>query len=57
MPHLTNKIVILVDDGLASGFTMLAAARSVKGEQTYKNNHCRAHGFLRRYRAACARGR
>jgi len=30
MPHLTNKIVVLVDDGLASGFTMLAAARSVK---------------------------
>jgi predicted phosphoribosyltransferase len=30
MPHLTDKVVILVDDGLASGFTMLAAARSVK---------------------------
>ena len=30
MPNLKDKIVILVDDGLASGFTMLAAARSVK---------------------------
>ena len=30
MPRLTNKVVVLVDDGLASGFTMLAAARSVK---------------------------
>ena len=30
MPYLEGKIVILVDDGLASGFTMLAAASSVK---------------------------
>jgi putative phosphoribosyl transferase len=30
MPNLEDKIVVLVDDGLASGFTMLAAARSVK---------------------------
>jgi putative phosphoribosyl transferase len=30
MPDLKGKIVILVDDGLASGFTMLAAARSAK---------------------------
>jgi putative phosphoribosyl transferase len=30
MPDLKDKVVILVDDGLASGFTMLAAARSVK---------------------------
>ncbi len=30
MPHLTDKVVILVDDGLASGFTILAAARSVR---------------------------
>jgi predicted phosphoribosyltransferase len=30
MPNLNGKIVILVDDGLASGFTMLAAARSAK---------------------------
>ena len=30
MPELVDKVVILVDDGLASGFTMLAAARSVK---------------------------
>lgn len=30
MPNLTEKIVMLVDDGLASGFTMLAAARSVR---------------------------
>jgi len=30
MPQFKNKIVILVDDGLASGFTMLAAARSIK---------------------------
>jgi putative phosphoribosyl transferase len=30
MPRITNKFVVLVDDGLASGFTMLAAARSVK---------------------------
>lgn len=30
MPQLRGKVVILVDDGLASGFTMLAAARSVR---------------------------
>jgi predicted phosphoribosyltransferase len=30
MPALKDKVVILVDDGLASGFTMLAAARSAK---------------------------
>ena len=30
MPDLEGKIVILVDDGLASGFTMLAAAKSAK---------------------------
>jgi len=30
MPKLTGKAVILVDDGLASGFTMLAAAKSVR---------------------------
>jgi len=29
MPNIAGKVVILVDDGLASGFTMLAAARSV----------------------------
>ena len=33
LPDLKDKITILVDDGLASGFTMLAAARSIK-----KNN-------------------
>jgi predicted phosphoribosyltransferase len=31
-----GKIVILVDDGLASGFTMLAAARSVKASKPKK---------------------
>jgi len=30
MPDLRDKVVILVDDGLASGFTMLAAARSAR---------------------------
>ncbi|MFQ6095737.1 MAG: phosphoribosyltransferase, partial [Candidatus Bathyarchaeia archaeon] len=30
MPDLRDKVVILVDDGLASGFTMLAALRSVR---------------------------
>jgi predicted phosphoribosyltransferase len=30
MPHLRDKIVILVDDGLASGFTMLAVAGCVR---------------------------
>ena len=36
MPNLEDKIVILVDDGLASGFTMLAAARSVKNRRPRK---------------------
>jgi len=36
MPDLTGKIVILTDDGLASGFTMLAAARSVKKREPEK---------------------
>lgn len=30
MPDLKGKIVVLVDDGLASGFTMLAAARTAR---------------------------
>jgi len=30
MPSLKHKIIILVDDGLASGFTMLAAVRSLR---------------------------
>ena len=30
LPHLADKIVVLVDDGLASGFTMLVAVNSVK---------------------------
>jgi putative phosphoribosyl transferase len=32
-PSVTNRPVILVDDGLASGYTMLAAIESVKKEQ------------------------
>lgn len=30
MSHLEGKTVILVDDGLASGYTMMAAARLVR---------------------------
>ncbi|MGA1974024.1 MAG: phosphoribosyltransferase family protein [Conexivisphaerales archaeon] len=30
LPELKDKVVIIVDDGLASGYTMLAAARSVR---------------------------
>ena len=30
MPQFRDKVVILVDDGLASGFTMLAAARAAR---------------------------
>ncbi len=36
MPKLEGKTVILVDDGLASGFTMLAAARSVRDRALQK---------------------
>jgi putative phosphoribosyl transferase len=36
MPDLRGKVVILVDDGLASGFTMLAAARSSRRRQPKK---------------------
>jgi len=36
MPNLTEKVVILVDDGLASGFTMLTAARSVRRRRPKK---------------------
>jgi predicted phosphoribosyltransferase len=36
MPDLREKVVILVDDGLASGFTMMAAARSARRSQTEK---------------------
>lgn len=32
-PTLTGRIVILVDDGLATGATMLAAIRAVRGRQ------------------------
>jgi predicted phosphoribosyltransferase len=34
--ELRGKVVILVDDGLASGFTMLAAARSVRRQRPEK---------------------
>jgi putative phosphoribosyl transferase len=30
MPNLKDKIVLLVDDGLASGFTILAAAKALR---------------------------
>ena len=30
MPNLKNRQVVLVDDGLALGFTMLAAIQSIK---------------------------
>jgi putative phosphoribosyl transferase len=36
MSDLKDKIVILVDDGLASGFTMLAAARSARKRKPKK---------------------
>jgi len=36
LPDLRGKVVILVDDGLASGFTMLAAARSVRKREPEK---------------------
>jgi len=36
MPDLGGKTVVLVDDGLASGFTMLAAARSVRKREPEK---------------------
>ena len=36
IPNLKDKIVILVDDGLASGFTMLTAARSARRKQPEK---------------------
>ncbi len=36
IPDLRDKTVILVDDGLASGFTMLAAVRSIRKENTGK---------------------
>jgi len=36
MSDLESKLVILVDDGLASGFTMLAAARSVRRKNPEK---------------------
>lgn len=35
-PDLSGRTVILVDDGLASGFTMLAAAQSIKARQPRK---------------------
>lgn len=36
LPDLGGRVVILVDDGLASGFTMLAAARSVRKRKAEK---------------------
>jgi predicted phosphoribosyltransferase len=36
MPDLADKVVILIDDGLASGFTMLAAVRSVREKNPKK---------------------
>ncbi len=36
MPNLRGNVIILVDDGLASGFTMLAATRSTRKRQPKK---------------------
>ena len=36
LPNLKDKIVILVDDGLASGYTMLVTVRSVKEKASKK---------------------
>ena len=36
MPAFTGKVVILVDDGLASGFTMLAASNSIEKKKPEK---------------------
>lgn len=36
MPQLKDKVLILVDDGLASGFTMLAAVRSARKRRPKK---------------------
>ncbi len=36
LPDIEGKIIILVDDGLASGFTMLAAVQSVKASEPKK---------------------
>jgi putative phosphoribosyl transferase len=33
LPHLKGKRVILVDDGLATGYTMIAAVRAVRNER------------------------
>ncbi len=36
MPELKNKVVIVVDDGLATGYTMLAAIKYVKSKNPKK---------------------
>ena len=36
MPDMKDKVVIIVDDGVASGFTMLAAARSARKRKPQK---------------------
>jgi len=36
LPELKNKIVVFIDDGLASGFTMLTAVKSVKKQKPEK---------------------
>lgn len=36
MPDLKDRVVILVDDGVASGFTMLAAAKSARKRKAEK---------------------
>jgi putative phosphoribosyl transferase len=36
LPDLKNKTVIAVDDGLASGYTMIAAVRAIKKSSTKK---------------------
>jgi putative phosphoribosyl transferase len=36
LPQLKNRVIILVDDGLASGFTMLSAAKSARKSQPKK---------------------
>ena len=55
-PELAGKTVILVDDGLASGYTMLAAVRVVRRHKALPDSSGRSYRLRKHYQARCPSG-
>ena len=53
-PDVRGRTVIIVDDGLASGYTMMTAARMVRRRRPLPDSSGRSHRFRQHNRAACS---